>query len=175
MNRMNVPAIVKQIKASEKGRLIWQVKDGKHYVTNSHWALRTDRMDTKVLSQLVSIFGRVINEGESLNYSGKSISDNGPDISKIMEKQYDTPAQVTNFLLKTEKNDLRLVRINNGLAFLNEDYLGMAAKNPTGMVAQGLNSTSPFTLLDGDLLLLPVRIEDEQKAAYMAQLKGAEG
>ena len=83
---MNEKALIKSIKESiKKDRLVWQVKNHEHFISNTHWAVRFLSLSKDVSTTLFSIFGKFPENDTTLVYHSKTVSESSTDIARIMQ------------------------------------------------------------------------------------------
>lgn len=153
---INEKELVKQIKAS-KNRLIWNVQDNVHYITNRHWAVRYEKLPTSVLTALFSIFAEIPKNNSSFhNFQGiLQKTEPSVNIQKIMTMDDSLkPGQITEILVENSIL-MRVIECSGDLIYINNDYIKMVDNFDDQPLCSG--SMSPVFFCEGNLIIFPYR------------------
>jgi hypothetical protein len=161
---INSKELCKQIKFYGKhGFMIWAREEKQHFITNRHFLVRYEELPREVLAALFGVFYKIPAEGETINaHFGEVAETQSPiDFTKIyLPDKQNIVGEVTPFTRENEnKYRMRVLRFNKRFAYVNENYIKMAAdqSNPTSVD----NPLQPVYLAGGNILILPYRYTDD--------------
>jgi hypothetical protein len=167
---INEKELCKQIKKSVT--MIWSVVDGTHYFTNRHWAVKYDDLPRYVLVTLFSMFAVVPQEGESLSVrKGEEASRFGANIKKAFDDQSSitNKGEVTPFLKLYDTYNLRVIKVGNEPAYVNNDYMKII-KDVENSNPVTLGTKSAISFNDNTVILLPYRLSNDREDGIVKEL-----
>ncbi|BBI32344.1 hypothetical protein [Cohnella abietis] len=155
---INIKELCRQIKKSHN--FIWTLKEGVHYLTNRHWAIRYEELPREVLVQLFAIYAEIPEQGKALVYqSGTGVSHmDEVDVKKIFDNASKDQfiGEVTSFIKVSGDLRMRVIKINGQFIYLNEEYLKILSDIESSQ-PYGKGQLRPLTFFDNMFLVLPYR------------------
>jgi hypothetical protein len=158
LGMLNFKAIGKAIKSEKKGKIIWQVRNGEHFVANGHWGLKLPTMNTDILIPLVQLMqGQQPNEGETLVFNAGHINKQSLDVHQILWANIPNmhEGKVTSFSLNLEKSTARLLKFPDHIVALDEKYFSFV-EGEKECFTRGKND--PVYFCNNFLVILQIRL-----------------
>jgi hypothetical protein len=158
---MNLKAISKVIKSEKKGKILWQVKDNVHYISNGHWAVKLPHLTSEVIVALTERFLGKIPEPDAgtLTYNAGHINTSQTNICEMLfsSPNLNETGTVTRFTIELDnKKNVKSIKFPSFIAVIDVKYATFL-DNET--YAETSGKLSPIYFCDRSLAILPFRVD----------------
>jgi hypothetical protein len=162
---INTKELCKLIKLnSKRGAVIWSREADRHFVTNRHYMAHFKELPNDVLAALFGVFYQVAEVGQTFTSLGGYTDNYAKPINYDEIYRPDEQGLLgihTDYLRDIgDKRTARVIKFPERNSLVDSDYLKLADgelfPRTTGSIPH-----SPVYFADGNLLILPYRVSDE--------------
>jgi hypothetical protein len=165
---INTKELCKLIKLnSKRGAVIWSREADRHFVTNRHHMAHFKELPNDVLAVLFGVFYKIAEVGQTLTSIGGYVESDPKPIKYdgiYQPDEQDLLGVHTDYLRDIgDKRTARVIMFPERKLLVDSEYLKLSAGELFPRTAGNLPN-SPVYFADGNLLILPYRISNDDVA-----------